>query len=103
MDRRLFLALGSTALLGTGLAGCGGGGTSSTTPPPPPPPPPPDHDWDALRTQLQGELLLPADTDFARVRLVANARYDAVSPLAVARCTSAADVAAALAFAQQED
>src|SRR5437868_6832262 len=101
MDRRQFLALGSTALLGTGLTGCGGSDTS-TTPPPPPPPPPPDYDWNALRAQLQGELLLPADADFARVRLVANARYDAVSPVAVARCASASDVAAALAFVKQQ-
>ena len=102
MDRRQFLALGSTALLGTGLTGCGGSDTSTTSPPPPPPPPPPGPHWNAQRAQLQGELLLPADADVARVRLVANARYDAVFPVAVARCASASDVAAALGFAQQQ-
>jgi FAD/FMN-containing dehydrogenase len=99
MDRRQFLALGSAGA----LAACGGGGSSPTPAPAPAPSPAPGGpDWGALSRQLQGELLLPAQAEFERVRRVANARYDGVLPQAIARCTSAADVAAALAFAQQQ-
>jgi len=49
---------------------------------------------------MQGGLLLPGQADFERLRRVANARYDAQQPLAIARCDGAADVAAALAFAR---
>lgn len=101
MDRRQFLALGGAAAMGAGLAGCGGGGGGGT--PAPAPAPPANPDWAALTRQMQGELLLPGQADFERVRRVANARYDAVPPLAVARCASAADVAAALAFARQHN
>lgn len=102
MDRRQLLALGGAAALSGGLAGCGGGGGSTATAPSPAPAPPSGPDWSALSRQIQGELLLPAQTDFERVRRVANARYDAQQPLAIARCTSSADVATALGFAQAQ-
>src|ERR1700741_3343166 len=103
MERRQFLALGGSAL----LAGCGGGGgfpspAPSPAPAPAPAPAPSGPDWDALGRQMQGQVLRPGSADFDRVRRGANARYDAQAPLAIARCTSAADVAAALTFAQQQ-
>ena len=103
MERRQFLALGGSAL----LAGCGGGGASpspapSPAPAPAPAPAPSGPDWDALGRQMQGQVLRPGSSDFDRMRRGANARYDAQAPLAIARCTNAADVAAALTFAQQQ-
>lgn len=101
MERRRFvLGLGGAAA----LSGCGGGGAgdSPAPAPAPAPAPTPGPDWDGLSRQMQGQLLLPGAADFERVRRGANARYDAQQPLAVARCTGAADVAAALAFARQQ-
>ncbi|WP_457391641.1 FAD-binding oxidoreductase [Roseateles sp. P5_E1] len=104
MERRRFvLGLGGAAALSGGLAGCGGGGNSAPAPSPAPAPAPPAGlDWDGLSRQLQGQLVLPTQADFDRLRRGANARYDSQLPLAVARCASAADVASALAFAKQQ-
>jgi FAD/FMN-containing dehydrogenase len=102
MERRRFvLGLGGATALSGGLAGCGGGG-SSTPAPAPAPSPPAGPDWDGLSRLMQGQLVLPAQSDFERLRRGANARYDSQLPLAVARCASAADVATALAFARQQ-
>ncbi len=92
MDRRRFVA--ATAL---GLAGCGGGGGSST----PAPPPPAGPDWASLSGSLQGSVLLPSGAGYALAAPVFNAAYDGTLPAALVRCASAADVAAALAFAKQ--
>lgn len=104
MERRRFvLGLGGAAT----LSGCGGGGGGSPapapapSPAPAPAPAPSGPDWDALSRQLQSPLLKPGQADFDRTARGANARYDALLPQAIARCTSAADVATALAFAQQ--
>lgn len=105
MERRHFLALGGAAALGGGLIGCGGGGgDGATAPMPAPSPQPPSSgvDWDGLARQMQGAVLKPGQADFARAARGANARYDALQPQAIAQCASAADVAAALAFAQQQ-
>jgi len=103
MDRRRFLALGGTAA----LTACGGGGGSAPAPAPAPtpapaPPPATGTDWSTLSRQLQGTVLLPGQADFDRVRRPANARYDGLSPQAIARCAGAADVAAAVAFARDQ-
>lgn len=105
MERRRFvLGLGGAAA----LSGCGGGGGNSPapapapSPAPAPAPAPSGPDWNALSRQIQGQVVLPGASDFDRMRRAANARYDAQLPQAIARCTSAADVAAALAFAQQQ-
>ena len=103
MERRRFvLGLGGAAA----LSGCGGGGGTAPapapSPAPAPAPAPSGPDWDGLARQLQGQLLKPGQADFDRVAHGANARYDALLPQAIARCTNAADVAAALAFAQQQ-
>ncbi len=102
MERRRFLGLGGVAALGGWLPGCGGGGGTPASSPAPAPPPPAGPDWSPLGRQMQGSVLLPGQPDFERVRRVANARYDARQPLAIARCAGAADVAAALAFAREQ-
>ncbi len=63
----------------------------------------PDH-WTTLRGDIAGTLLLPQDTGFdAAVRARPFTAHDGVpAPAAVLRCTSAADVAAAIGFARRE-
>ena len=104
MERRQFLALGGAAAFMPNLPGCGGGGGGSEPAPAPTPPTPVPSgiDWGPLSRQMQGTVLQPVDADFARVARAANARYDAIQPQGIARCASTADVAAALAFAQQQ-
>jgi hypothetical protein len=55
---------------------------------------------DALRTAIDGQVLLPDDPDFDRAALIWNGAIDR-SPAVVARCASAADVAAALRWGQE--
>jgi FAD/FMN-containing dehydrogenase len=55
---------------------------------------------DALREVMDGQVLLPDDPDFDRAALIWNGAIDR-SPAVVARCTSAADVAAALRWGQE--
>ena len=57
---------------------------------------------DALKDAIAGRVFLPGDGDFDRSRLIWNGAIDR-DPAVVARCTSPADVAAALAWAQQNE
>ncbi|MCV2349630.1 FAD-dependent oxidoreductase [Paucibacter sp. Y2R2-4] len=114
MDRREFLRLSSsTALSGalaSGLVACGGGGGSTEAPAPPPnpiPPTPPEpngpaeSEWTALSQQFKGAVVRSAHADYERLRLPANARYDALRPLALLRCANSSDVQAGLEFARR--
>ena len=56
----------------------------------------------ALRSVMDGPVLTPDDTGFDDRRRVWNADIDR-RPVAIARCTSAADVAAAIGHAQEHD
>ncbi|QYN40684.1 FAD-binding oxidoreductase [Pseudonocardia sp. DSM 110487] len=55
---------------------------------------------DALRAAMDGQVLLPDDPDYDRGALIWNGAIDR-SPAVVARCASAADVAAALRWGQE--
>jgi FAD/FMN-containing dehydrogenase len=55
---------------------------------------------DALRAAMAGQVLLPDDPDYDRAALIWNGAIDR-SPAVVARCASAADVAAALRWGQE--
>jgi hypothetical protein len=54
-----------------------------------------------LRSEIGGPVIVPGDPDFDDRRRVWNAEIDR-RPSVIARCTSAADVAAALALARQQ-
>jgi FAD binding domain/Berberine and berberine like len=55
---------------------------------------------DALRAAMDGNVLLPDDPDYDRAALIWNGAIDR-SPAVVARCESAADVATALRWGQE--
>ncbi|HEY8023448.1 MAG TPA: FAD-binding oxidoreductase [Burkholderiaceae bacterium] len=95
MDRRRFLEITGTTTAAL-LAGCGGGGGGAGTPAPVVPPAP---NWSGLASQLQGALVMPGNAQYDQARYVFNSRFDAIMPQAVARCASASDVSAVLAFA----
>lgn len=58
--------------------------TASQAPVPP--------DWNALRAQLPGGLVLPEDSGYELAAQSYNPRFDNHRPAAIARCTSVADV-----------
>ncbi len=111
MDRREFLRLGSNAALSStlaaGLFGCGGGSGGGSPEPPAPPPTPPEpkgpaeSEWTALSQQFKGTVVRATHADYERLRLPANARYDALRPLALLRCAQSTDVQAGLDFARR--
>jgi len=49
-------------------------------------------DWNALRAQLPGGLVLPGDSDYPQAAQSYNPRFDNHQPAAIARCTTVADV-----------
>ena len=61
-----------------------------------------DATLDSLADDLRGELLRPGDAGYGEARAVWNGRFDA-RPDAVARCTGAADVVAAVDLAREHD
>jgi len=107
-SRRRFL--GGTGLLAgaaasAALAACGGtprgaATTTSTHPTPSTTAPLDPAAWTALAASLSGRLVLPADPDYARARLLYDPRFDDLNPAAVALCSSAADVQRCVEFAR---
>ena len=55
-----------------------------------------------LRTDFTGVVLTPGDEDYDRARSVWNGAVDS-KPAVIARCATVADVAAALAYAQENE
>ncbi|HVV91316.1 MAG TPA: FAD-binding protein, partial [Solirubrobacterales bacterium] len=76
------------------LAGCGSGegATTVTTAP----------DWDGLRKQLSGKVLVPGAKGFEAQSRPFNLRYADVVPRGVAVCADADDVRRAVRFAAEE-
>jgi FAD/FMN-containing dehydrogenase len=60
-------------------------------------------DWLRLHRSLRGDLLRPADACFEQARRPFWAQFDTIVPAAVAMCETPADVAACLAFCQDND
>jgi FAD/FMN-containing dehydrogenase len=79
---------------GPGQAGRDGAGDAPSGPPT-------EADWQALASSLAGSLVRPGNALYDQARVVFNSRFDAVRPQAVARCASANDVVAVLAFVER--
>ncbi len=56
-----------------------------------------------LRRRLRGPLLLPGDHAYAAASEPANAQFDRVKPLAVARCANERDIATCIDWAREHD
>jgi FAD/FMN-containing dehydrogenase len=56
--------------------------------------------WNQLSSHLQGQLVLPSDANYPTAKLVYTAQFDGINPQAIAYCSSVADVALCLGFAQ---
>lgn len=104
ISRRALLRITGAGAAASAVAACTTHGGSrlrpsptaaSTTASPSPP------SWAALKRTLSGRLSRPGDAGYDRARLLYNPRFDSVRPAGVAGCKSAADVAAAIAFARQ--
>ncbi len=59
------------------------------------------HRLEALRTVLAGKVITPDDADYDTARIQWNNNIDR-RPIAIARCISPADIAAALTFAREQ-
>ncbi|HEX6360135.1 FAD-dependent oxidoreductase [Actinophytocola sp.] len=94
ISRRRFLGAVTAGMVATACSPKTAGSPSSVTSNPPPTtsqaPIPPD--WNALRAQLPGGLVLPDDGGYAVASQSYNPRFDNQRPAAIARCTSVADV-----------
>ena len=60
------------------------------------------HHLEALRTVLAGKVITAEDADYDTARIQWNNDIDR-NPLAIARCVSPADIAAALTFARDQE
>ena len=60
------------------------------------------HHLEALRTVLAGKVITAEDADYDTARIQWNNDIDR-NPLAIARCVSPADIAAALTFAREQE
>jgi FAD/FMN-containing dehydrogenase len=88
VDRRAFLANGLVGLLAVPVTLRGMAANASSLA--------------VLRHRLHGRLVTPRDASYATARRVYNARYDAVRPVAVARCRTIADVKTCVDWARSE-
>lgn len=96
VDRRKFLQAAGAVALGLGLGWSPTGATlaaecGALSP----------AAWQGLSEQLQGPLLRPGDQGYRRAAAPWNLRYSEIQPAGIARCAGAADVRAALLWAQQ--
>ena len=95
LSRRGFVVGAGGTLL---LAGCAPVATPTPTPTGSLAPLGPTN-WQQLAAQVTGKLMLPSDVEYPTAKLTENPRFDDAMPLAILEVASAADVAAALAFA----
>ncbi|MFD5507543.1 FAD-dependent oxidoreductase [Streptomyces sp. NPDC127051] len=56
--------------------------------------------WKTLQGRLSGRLVLPGDATYETAKQLQLAQFDVIHPQAIAYCTSEADVAACIRFAQ---
>jgi hypothetical protein len=92
ISRRRFLGAVAAGAVATACSPTTAGSPQSTTAPPSTTQAPVPPDWNILRTQLPGGLVLPGDSGYAQASQSYNPRFDNHRPAAIARCTSVADV-----------
>lgn len=92
-SRRNFLGLGLSLGSAAVVGGVSGGSASAA---------PRTNALTGLRRHLDGDVVLPGDPRYALAKQSANGQFDAISPRAIAYCTSERDVRTVLAYAQHE-
>ncbi|SNQ51386.1 FAD/FMN-dependent dehydrogenase [Frankia canadensis] len=103
-DRRSVLraaGAGGLALAGLGLGGETLTGCDHKPRPAAAPTSASGPDWAALDARLTGPLIRPGDQDYPAASMLFDPAFDTIRPQAVARATSAADVAACVDFARR--
>jgi FAD binding domain/Berberine and berberine like len=71
------------------LTGCGSSGKVPT-----------EADWNDLAHKLQGRLVRPGETGYARLRIPSNLRYADVKPAGIAQCAGPEDVRQSILWAR---
>ncbi len=103
LSRRHVLVLAAVGIVATGcspVVPAHTAGPRPTSEPTSTPTPTGRPDWAALAAGIAGTLVRPGDAGYDRAKLTENPRWDAARPLGVLSAASAADIAAALAFAR---
>ena len=107
LDRRELLTrslqavaiLSTSAAAGVSLTGCAPSAATSTSSTSPQSDGPPSlRDWDRLARSLTGNLIRPANPEYAVDRLLYNSKFADPRPSAIAYCESTDDVARCVAF-----
>jgi FAD binding domain/Berberine and berberine like len=110
LDRRAFLRRGlqlgayaaGAVVSSAALEGCAHSSTPTTTTSMSLGPPR-ASEWSALAASLTGTLVRPSNATYAQDRLLYNAKFVDLHPLAIAYCASADDVARCLDFTNRHD
>ncbi|QWT24736.1 FAD-dependent oxidoreductase [Subtercola sp. PAMC28395] len=97
--RQFLLTAGSSVAAASVLAACSSPAPAPPVSPTPTPTPVGPPVWAELSQSVKGAVLLPADANYGTAKLTENPRFDDAAPLAILEASSAADVAAGLAFA----
>jgi FAD/FMN-containing dehydrogenase len=64
---------------------------------------PSQADWNALQSDIDGDVIQRGDNGFKAAHELFDPRFDDLHPLAVVECTSPADVATTIKFAKQQN
>ncbi|HTI25292.1 MAG TPA: FAD-binding oxidoreductase [Kutzneria sp.] len=106
ISRRAFLQAAGLGATAAAVAACAPGGppgpvssTTSATPTTTTRPAAVPPDWNKLRGQLAGKLVLPQDDGYATAKLAYNPLFDSRNPAAVAQVANPSDVQACVAQA----
>lgn len=91
LSRRTFLRASGFGMAASALAGCAQSPAEVAAPKP---------DWVSLQARLAGRLTLPTDPGYRVAKQAYNPLFDDRAPLAVARCTTPAEVQASLELAR---
>jgi FAD/FMN-containing dehydrogenase len=90
MERRSFLRASAGAVALAGLTGRPARTSAARGP-----------DWDRLRRELSGDLVLPSDSGYPQAKQVYWTEFNSASPPAVAYCQTTPDVSRCVTFARE--